>query len=74
LCLRHAFSTFDTNNDGTIDFDEFLLAMAATNHGDLDDRLGFAFEMYDSSGDGQIDQKELARLISAMVKDLFILF
>jgi len=64
---RHAFATFDTNNDGTIDFDEFLLAMAATSQGDLNERLGFAFEMYDASGDGQIDQKELANLISAMV-------
>jgi Ca2+-binding EF-hand superfamily protein len=68
ICLRHAFATFDSNNDGTIDFDEFLLAIAATNQGNLDERLGFAFEMYDSSGDGQIDQKELASLILAMVE------
>jgi Ca2+-binding EF-hand superfamily protein len=50
------------------------LAIAATSQGDLDDRLELAFEMYDISGDGQIDQKELSSLISAMVKDLFILF
>jgi Ca2+-binding EF-hand superfamily protein len=42
---RHAFSTFDSNNDGTIDFDEFLLAMAMTSQGDLNNRLEFAFEM-----------------------------
>lgn len=42
---RYAFSTFDANNDGTIDFDEFLLAIAATSQGDLDDRLEVAFEM-----------------------------
>jgi Ca2+-binding EF-hand superfamily protein len=42
---RHAFSTFDSNNDGTIDFDEFLLAMAVTSQGDLHDRLELAFEM-----------------------------
>ncbi|CAF1552759.1 unnamed protein product [Adineta steineri] len=63
---KYAFNTFDANNDGTIDFDEFLLAIAATSQGDLDDRLEVAFEMYDVSGDGQIDQKELANLISAM--------
>jgi len=50
------------------------LAIAATSQGDLDDRLELAFEMYDISGDGQIDQKELANLISAMVKDLLIYF
>ena len=43
--FRYAFNTFDANNDGTIDFDEFLLAIAATSQGDLDDRLEVAFEM-----------------------------
>ena len=42
---RYAFATFDSNNDGTIDFGEFLLAIAATSQGDLDDRLGIAFDM-----------------------------
>jgi Ca2+-binding EF-hand superfamily protein len=42
---RRAFATFDTNNDGAIDFDEFILAIAATSQGDLDDRLEIAFEM-----------------------------
>ena len=43
---RQAFATFDTNNDGTIDFDEFILAISATSQGDLDDRLAMAFDMY----------------------------
>ena len=42
---RHAFATFDANNDGTIDFDEFILAIAASNQGNLDDRLELAFDM-----------------------------
>ena len=45
LSIRYAFATFDANNDGTIDFDEFLLAIAATSQGDVDDRLEVAFEM-----------------------------
>ena len=43
--IRYAFATFDANNDGFVDFDEFLLAIAATSQGDLDDRLTVAFEM-----------------------------
>ena len=43
---KYAFATFDANNDGTIDFDEFLLAIAATSQGDIDDRLEVAFEMF----------------------------
>ncbi|CAF0854313.1 unnamed protein product [Rotaria sordida] len=63
---KYAFDTFDTNNDGTIDFEEFLLAISATSQGNLDDRLAVAFDMYDISGDGQIDKGELTKLITAM--------
>ncbi|CAF2529611.1 unnamed protein product [Rotaria sp. Silwood2] len=56
---------FDANHDGTIDFNEYLLAVAATSQGDLDDRLEVAFDICDTSDDGQINQKELATMISA---------
>jgi Ca2+-binding EF-hand superfamily protein len=36
---------FDANHDGAIDFNEFILAVAATSQGDLDDRLEIAFDM-----------------------------
>jgi neurocalcin delta len=45
LIFRFAFQTFDANNDGSIDFDEFLLAVSATSQGDIDERLGVAFDM-----------------------------
>ncbi|CAF1052944.1 unnamed protein product [Rotaria sp. Silwood1] len=60
-----AFSMFDANHDGVIDFNEYLLAVAATSQGDLDDRLEVAFHICDTSDDGQIDRKELAAMISA---------
>ncbi|CAF0968588.1 unnamed protein product [Adineta steineri] len=63
---KHAFDTFDTNHDGSITFEEFLLAIAATSQGNVDERLSVAFDLYDISNDGQIDQKELATMISAM--------
>ncbi|CAF1056994.1 unnamed protein product [Didymodactylos carnosus] len=63
---KYAFQTFDEDDNGTIDFNEFLLAVAASSQGDLDDRLAVAFDMYDISDDGQIDAKELANMISAM--------
>ncbi len=43
--FRLAFETFDSNDDGTIDFDEFLLAISATSQGDINDRLSVAFDM-----------------------------
>jgi Ca2+-binding EF-hand superfamily protein len=45
LYFRYAFDTFDTNHDGTIDFEEFLIAIAATSQGSLDERLAVAFDM-----------------------------
>ncbi|CAF4939661.1 unnamed protein product, partial [Rotaria sp. Silwood2] len=41
---KYAFNTFDTNDDGTIDFTEFLLSVAATKGGDIDGRLSAAFD------------------------------
>jgi len=63
---KYAFATFDQNSDGFVDFDEFLLAIAATSQGNLDDRLDVAFDMYDTSNDGQIVHKELTNMLSAM--------
>jgi len=63
---KFAFDTFDANDDGYVDFEEFLLAISATSQGSLDDRLEVAFDMYDISNDGQIDKKELTKMIKAM--------
>jgi Ca2+-binding EF-hand superfamily protein len=45
LTCRYAFDAFDTNHDGTINFEEFLLASSVTSQGDLDDRLAFGFDL-----------------------------
>jgi len=63
---KYAFATFDKDNNGTIDFDEFLLAISASSQGNVDERLAVAFDLYDISNDGQIDQKELTNVITAM--------
>ncbi|CAF1228228.1 unnamed protein product, partial [Didymodactylos carnosus] len=63
---KHAFQIYDTDHNGTIDFNEFLFAVAVSNQGDVNNRLAVAFDMLDVSDDGQIDAKELSNMISAM--------
>ncbi len=46
LLLSHVFAVFDQDHDGTIDFQEFLLAVAAGSPGDLESHLQYVFEMW----------------------------
>jgi Ca2+-binding EF-hand superfamily protein len=43
--FSHVFAVFDRDHDGTIDFHEFLLAIAAGTPGDLDSHLKYVFQM-----------------------------
>jgi recoverin len=48
------FRTFDKDNNGYIDFVEFLLAVNVNSSGDLKDKLALAFDVYDINGNGQV--------------------
>lgn len=48
------FRTFDTDNNGYIDFVEFLIAVNVNSNGDTRDKLGLAFDVYDINGNGQV--------------------
>jgi hypothetical protein len=43
--FSHAFAVFDANKDGTIDFKEFLLAIAVETADSVDSNLDFCFQM-----------------------------
>ncbi len=43
--IRHLFSAFDTNANGSVDFQELVLGIALMNKSDLDSTLNFSFGM-----------------------------
>ncbi|CAF0886206.1 unnamed protein product, partial [Didymodactylos carnosus] len=60
------FKAFDLDGNGWIDFTEFLTAVSLSQHGELPDKLGTAFQIYDQDKDGRINRKDMIKIIEAM--------
>ena len=71
LYCQHVFRTFDTDQNGFIDFDEFLVAMYVTSAGSAKEKLTWAFRMYDVDGNGVIDPDEMGKVVEAIYGMLY---
>ena len=60
---KRIFLTFDKDNSGTIDFKEFLLAIDLMEKGDLDEKLRYAFQLYDIDQNGILTRSEMETII-----------
>ncbi|XP_028401596.1 neuron-specific calcium-binding protein hippocalcin-like [Dendronephthya gigantea] len=66
----HIFRTFDGNSDGKIDFREFMVSLSVTTRGSADQKLEWAFKVYDVDGNGFITRKEMQLIVHSVEKVL----
>ena len=64
---NHIFRMYDRNEDGKIDFREFMIVLTVTSSGTPQENLEQIFRIFDINNDGTISKSELIRI----VKDLF---
>jgi Ca2+-binding EF-hand superfamily protein len=62
----HVFRIYDSNNDGVIDFVEFMVVFYIMSDGTPQEVLAKIFRVFDVNSDGTINKKELGRLIKDM--------
>jgi len=63
---KHVFRIYDANNDGYIDFTEFMLIFFIMSEGAPEEVLTKIFRVFDVNSDGSITQKEMTKLIKDM--------
>ncbi|CAF1358383.1 unnamed protein product [Rotaria sordida] len=66
VACENAFAAFDKNKDGTIDFKEFITALAFLRPNTIDGHIDL-FHMYDVSGDGCLDYQELTDAFESII-------
>uniref|UniRef100_A0A8C4RQF5 Guanylate cyclase activator 1C n=1 Tax=Erpetoichthys calabaricus TaxID=27687 RepID=A0A8C4RQF5_ERPCA len=64
--IEQVFATFDMNQDGFIDFVEYVAALSLILKGKIDQKLKWYFKLYDVDGNGKIDRDELLSIFKAI--------
>ena len=67
---KHLLRSFDLDKNGHVDFTEFLLAINITSSARAEEKIRWAFKIYDIDGNGYISQDEFTNVIKSIYKML----
>ena len=65
---KHIWRIFDTNQDGVIDFREFIMVLYIMNNGTLESNLKQIFRVFDIDNNGTINVKEVKKVMKDLSK------
>ena len=63
---KHVFRIYDCDNDGFINFEEFLSVFHIMSDGSNEEVLRRVFRVFDVNGDGTISRREMTQLVKDM--------
>ncbi|XP_036957908.1 Kv channel-interacting protein 2-like isoform X1 [Acanthopagrus latus] len=60
------FEAFDTNNNGSVSFEDFVISLSIILRGSITDKLNWAFNLYDLNKDGCITREEMTAIMHSI--------
>uniref|UniRef100_A0A8C6SX27 Potassium voltage-gated channel interacting protein 2 n=1 Tax=Neogobius melanostomus TaxID=47308 RepID=A0A8C6SX27_9GOBI len=60
------FEAFDTNKNGSVSFEDFVFGLSIILRGTVNDRLNWAFNLYDLNKDGCITKEEMLDIMKSI--------
>lgn len=60
------FRAFDCDEDGQINFEQFIITLSTLLRGSLEDRLKWTFRLYDVNDNGYLTREEMALIIKSI--------
>ncbi|CAG0888561.1 unnamed protein product [Darwinula stevensoni] len=63
---HYVFNAFDTEHTGSISFEEFVEGLSILSRGSVQDKLQWAFQLYDIDGDGLLTRNEMEEIVTSV--------